>query len=130
MARRQHTWNPKTCEPRGHIFAGLPCGCKRIVGKSESPIESQLWEYLEPMGFIQQMQVGPYRLDFAKGNICIEADGHAFHQKTKAQAAADAKRDRWLTIHGWRILRFTGSEIHANAAACAEEIQELVTAQK
>ena len=81
-----------------------------------------------------QSQIGAYRADFLidisleSGNkvIVIECDGHDFHEKTKLQAAHDKRRDRTMIYSGAQVLRFTGSEIWADPAACAEEIYNLV----
>ena len=82
----------------------------------------------------QQMQVGQYRVDFLIFDcscpfeiadptiIVVECDGHDFHEKTKEQAARDKKRDRFFQGLGFKVLRFTGSEIWADAHACVEEI--------
>lgn len=79
---------------------------------------------------LYQPKVGPYRLDFGVvghiGKIAIECDGHDFHEKTKDQAARDKKRDRYLQKEGWRVLRFTGSEIYKDAHACATEVQDMM----
>jgi very-short-patch-repair endonuclease len=80
-----------------------------------------------------QREAGRYRLDFAiesqrhKWKLAIECDGHAFHERTKEQAQHDKSRDRDLVGDGWTVLRFTGSEIHKNAAACADQILETAT---
>lgn len=58
--------------------------------------------------------------------IIIECDGHEFHERTKKQARRDRSRDRFFTASGWQVLRFTGSEIHEDANACAEQIVELI----
>lgn len=89
-----------------------------------------------------QYKVGKFRVDFAVGYLAaerpypnhpfeqpgcvrfaVECDGHAFHEKTKEQAAKDKARDRFLTANGWRVMRFTGSEIYRDAAACSREIE-------
>ncbi len=76
-----------------------------------------------------------YRLDFlfvcgdrpgVRQLICVECDGHDWHEKTKEQAARDKRRDRALLICGVPTVRFAGSEIHADANACAEYILDLV----
>lgn len=74
------------------------------------------------------------RLDFAfilMGEMCawvnVEADGHDFHDRTKEQAQRDRRRDRILVARGFRVLRFTGSEIYRNAAHCADEILHLLS---
>lgn len=78
---------------------------------------------------------GGYRIDFAvkvtaakrEAWIAVECDGHDFHERTKQQAARDKARDRALTAAGYRILRFTGSEIHAEPMKCAIQVQRLAT---
>lgn len=78
-----------------------------------------------------QHEVGPYRADFAlfgsEIEVIIECDGHAFHEKTKEQAAKDKARDRFLAESGYRVLRFTGSEIWANPFACAAQAMRIAT---
>ncbi len=76
-----------------------------------------------------------YRTDFALfqrhehgtiTKVIVECDGHDFHERTKKQARRDRSRDRFFTSSGWQVLRFTGSEIHEDANACAEQVIELV----
>ena len=55
--------------------------------------------------------------------LIVECDGHDFHERTKAQAARDRARDRKFILAGHRVLRFTGSEIHGDARACAGQIE-------
>ncbi|MBV1910666.1 MAG: endonuclease domain-containing protein [Kangiellaceae bacterium] len=43
--------------------------------------------------------------------LVVEVDGHAYHEKTKAQAKRDRSRDRTMTASGLTIFRFTGSEL-------------------
>lgn len=77
-----------------------------------------------------QAPVGDYRLDFlltvetARGLslLAVECDGHDFHERTKEQAARDRSRDRDLLARGIRVMRFTGSEIHACAWKCAGQV--------
>lgn len=79
---------------------------------------------------IQARGIGPYVIDFAFVNpwgdrpllIAVELDGHDFHEKTKEQARKDKKRDRTLAAAGWTTLRFTGSEVYADAKAVLREI--------
>ena len=97
----------------------------------ESPIETMFYDACavvhDQLGGdfhpIPQVEIGDYRVDFAiQGyEIAIELDGHDYH-KTKEQRTADAKRDRTLVSLGWTVLRFTGSEIWQDAAACAMEL--------
>lgn len=79
-----------------------------------------------------QRQIGKYRVDFvaswnpisSRQNIVVECDGHSFHERTKEQAARDRARDRELQSAGYRVFRFTGSEIYRDAFKCATEVFE------
>ncbi len=77
-----------------------------------------------------QVKVGSYRVDFVikyagtPDRTCafvVECDGHDFHERTKAQAARDKARDRYLSVRFAKVLRFTGSEIHYKPFECAAE---------
>lgn len=121
------------------------------IHKAESPIEQLLivalnptlfgFEYDKDIGVIQGYRVqlqeevktrrGLYRVDILITvtmpggralRLAVECDGHAFHEKTKEQAAHDKQRDRALAEIGLRMLRFTGSEIWRDPWACAEEV--------
>lgn len=48
----------------------------------------------------------------------IEIDGHEFHEKTKIQAQKDKQREREIVSAGYKILRFSGSEVFNNPAHC------------
>lgn len=92
-----------------------------------------------------QEKVGPYRIDFGVGyhpmepmdvltnsqsiRIAVECDGHAFHEKTKEQAARDKARERAISLEGWTVLRFTGSEIYKDADACARTVMEQIATE-
>jgi hypothetical protein len=58
--------------------------------------------------------------------IAVECDGHDYHERTKEQAKRDRSRDRRLSMLGFRVARFTGSEIYRNPSRCAEEVTGLV----
>ena len=60
--------------------------------------------------------------------IVVECDGHAFHERTKEQAARDKKRDRDMTSAGFKVLRFTGSEIYRDPETCAREVSKFLDA--
>ena len=127
---------------------------------SESPLEAMLLEAFFASGFFQRLAVpsdvvvgaGPfglllqqvtvpsidkrYRLDFAIMNatealyLAVEVDGHQWHEATHRQVQSDKSRDRKLTAAGWQVLRFTGSEVYRNAAACVREVSELIARKR
>lgn len=86
-----------------------------------------------------QQELGPYRVDFLvmrwvggvlKHRLVVECDGHDFHERSKEQAARDHKRDRDLTLHGLKVIRFTGSEIHRAPDDCLMEIVNHITTKE
>jgi len=92
----------------------------------ESPIEELFWREslgLQAIGLVPQVQAGRYRIDFAVPafNVAIEIDGHDYH-KSKDQRTRDAKRERVLEREGWRVIRFTGSEVYHDAKKCVQEV--------
>lgn len=83
-----------------------------------------------------QRWVGTYRVDFAcfvvgkKGEVyrlAVECDGQAFHSSVP-DVAADKARDRFLLTAGWPVMRFTGSEIHADPAGCGAQVSQYFAA--
>lgn len=70
-----------------------------------------------------QAQIDNYRVDFliravnygCVEQVVVECDGHDFHEKTKEQARKDKSRDRELQAIGYKVYRYTGSEIYADA---------------
>lgn len=83
-----------------------------------------------------QQQLGDWRVDFIIHffdagypnrsqkwtRLIVETDGHDFHERTKAQAARDRKRDRLSQHQGLPVLRFTGSDLWADPWSCATEV--------
>ena len=84
----------------------------------------------------QQKEIGPYRADFlctllawpvcVESSIVVECDGHDYHERTKEQAAHDKKRDRFMVARGYRVFRYTGSEIYKDAVRCADEVLDIL----
>lgn len=95
-----------------------------------------------PVAFVYpqfQMQINgrKYRADFmvscnAGGGkpecVIFECDGHAYHEKTKEQAARDKARDRAMTAEGYTVYRFTGSELYSNPHKSFNEVQAALEA--
>jgi len=97
--------------------------------KCESPIEisflAAIRAHPDLAGFKPQIPTknNKYRIDFGDPTtkIGVELDGYEYHS-TKEQFVADRKRQRALEMEGWRIIRFSGSEVHADAADCALQL--------
>jgi very-short-patch-repair endonuclease len=101
----------------------------------ESPIEimlgAEIMVQIEPLfrdqkfELIPQYALNPYRFDFAvrigAPILLIECDGAAFHTG-REQRDHDRRKDQWAKLHGFEVVRFSGSEIHSRPADCVETI--------
>lgn len=127
---------------------------ERLLGKTDSPIEGSLldafcvlsieygyevkskskanaWTILvwpqKPFGERYQADfIISYPFFGEEFTAVIECDGHAFHEKTKQQAARDKRRDRACQRLGYRLFRFTGSEIRNDPSGCAFEVLDAI----
>jgi very-short-patch-repair endonuclease len=111
-----------------------------------SPIEQLFvmeWHYqqveqrygikLQPQKTIST-DVGEFNIDFVVNRnvlpLAIELDGHEFHEKTKAQASWDRKRERSIIRSGYLVVRFTGHEIFQDVEKCVNEVIGLIGTPK
>lgn len=100
-------------------------------GRCQSPAEILFWNAASALlpGLVRQFHIvgTRYHFDFAlpEKMIGIEIDGHQWHS-SRQQRQHDSQRDRILQGLGWKVLRFTASEVTRNADACAEEVLTLI----
>lgn len=82
-----------------------------------------------------QVEIGAYTADFAaiakaSGRLptrfAIECDGFDYHDATPEQASKDKSRDRYFNARYVTTIRFSGSEINTDPAACAVEALNLI----
>jgi very-short-patch-repair endonuclease len=126
---------------------------ERQLGKTDSPIEAEFLEaFCRAAGdhgysvakasranegtiiVVPQKQIDRYRVDFLITypffgtviEIVAECDGHDFHEKTKVQASRDKRRDRDLQRLGYKVFRFTGSDIRGDARGCASDVLDAI----
>lgn len=107
---------------------------------TESPIEDAFWwahrklQLPELAGLVVQHPVlgGKYRLDFALPDlkIGVELDGYQYHGTSRDKFIADQQRQRALEAEGWRLIRFAGAEVHADAESCVHQAAQHVRALK
>jgi very-short-patch-repair endonuclease len=102
-----------------------------IDRRAKSPIEKIVclalyWieiSYGKGITHYPQYKIGRYTVDFIVEfdkdwdgenvtKIVIECDGHEFHEKTKEQVSKDKKRDRELQKMGYKVLRYSGSDLY------------------
>lgn len=95
--------------------------------KCESPIETRLYGALTTRGYYVRTQVpcGKYRIDIAlpQYKLAIECDGKAFHSSLP-QKAHDRRKNAYLRKSGWKVLRFSGSQINGNIAKVIRRIED------
>jgi DNA helicase-2/ATP-dependent DNA helicase PcrA len=74
-----------------------------------------------------QYVVGDYLLDLAifdkQHRLNIECD--LFNAESAATQAAQAKRNALMASNGWKVLRFTATEILSNIGACADTVEDV-----
>jgi very-short-patch-repair endonuclease len=102
---------------------------------STSPIENRLYDAARDAGIEAERQFFTreggegYMLDMAvfcsDGKLNIECDGDRWHVGKEA-AARDRARDNALTQAGWRILRFSGAEIHGDTEECIRQVRRVL----
>lgn len=56
--------------------------------------------------------------------VCVELDGHAFHEKTKEQVEYRNLRDRDLQFDNWRVFHVSGSEFNRDPESCVSHVME------
>lgn len=123
MRYQEFAFVPYFCKAVDEIIEDAVESCGTVIPERGRP--SLLWGLIYP-----QVRILDYRVDFLVvhshglegfGGTVIECDGHDFHKRTKEQAAKDRSRDRELQQRGYRVLRFTGSEIWKDPFQCADE---------
>ena len=102
-----------------------------------SPVEEKFYKRSQEIGMplIRQYPVSRYKIDFVyihkdekdneKFKIAIEIDGSKYHT-TNEQLNSDYKRERYLLLKGFRVVRFTGSEIYNNCSRCIDELLTII----
>lgn len=103
----------------------------------------------QTIGLMPQRQVGKYFVDFAVSildhfvnelprhpfellekindlvpHYAIEIDGFEWHDKTREQAEADKKRERYIQSQGYIVLRFAAREVIRDPDSCVNEVRD------
>jgi hypothetical protein len=94
-----------------------------------SPIEISFWETAKPLIPELEQEVWidkKYRVDFLipSKKIIIELYGYQYHN-TKVKITKDAERERYLQRVGYRVIRFTGTEVFKDVRKCVYEVLSL-----
>lgn len=109
----------KFCSKQCFFSAGI------IIG-NETDIEKILRLALEAKNIPHEKQykIGKNFVDFAilSSRLVIEADGEYWHRNKDK----DAQREKIIKSQGWRILRFSGTQIKKNIESCLADIQNAI----
>jgi very-short-patch-repair endonuclease len=99
----------------------------RALRRDPSAAERKLWRAprdrsLNGHKFVRQERIGPYYADFAcrEAKLVIEIDG-ATHS-TAEELARDQTRTTSLERQGYRVIRFTNSEVYDQLDGVCEAI--------
>jgi very-short-patch-repair endonuclease len=99
----------------------------RRLRKNSTIAETRLWNELRKLRhqgyhFRRQTPIGRFIVDFAclKQRLVVEVDG--IQHATAVGARADAARDANLTWRGYKVLRFTNSDVSQNTEGVVLEI--------
>jgi very-short-patch-repair endonuclease len=96
--------------------------------KNPTPAEVRFWRLMEPLRlggvhFRKQVRMGPFVVDFAchAARLVIEIDGDSHF--SEAGLARDRVRDAALAARGYRVLRFTNSEVMGHGEGVFEVVR-------
>jgi very-short-patch-repair endonuclease len=96
--------------------------------------ESVLWKLLrahrlDGMAFRRQTPIGPYIADFVchDAKLIVEADGA--HHAEGDNIAADRRRDEFLRARGYKVMRFTNTEILEDRDQVVARIREFISSR-
>jgi very-short-patch-repair endonuclease len=107
--------------------SGVDRAIRRRDATSESPLERRLADALDSqrIPYEREFAVSRMHVDFAfpHAHLAVECDGIRYHGSADARAR-DARRDAQLARYGWRVLRFTGDEIHSDIDGCIRKIRD------
>ncbi|MBV9460411.1 MAG: DUF559 domain-containing protein [Bradyrhizobium sp.] len=99
-------------------------GRARRLRSTSTDTEETLWyrlraRRLNGYKFVRQEPTGPYTVDFIcrECRLIVEVDGGQH-----AESQRDAVRDKWLTEHNYRVLRFWNNDVSQNLAGVLETI--------
>ncbi|AJA07924.1 hypothetical protein SKP52_04985 [Sphingopyxis fribergensis] len=98
----------------------------RRLRRDATPAEKKLWSTLRAGGiagfkFRRQQRIGPFVVDFAcqSARLVIEVVGDSHAQ----QIDYDARRTQFLAEEGYRVLRFTNSDVLDNLEGVCRAIE-------
>lgn len=102
----------------------------RTLRQRETPAEKRLWvqlrnRRLDGFKFRRQHWIGPFIVDFCcpEHYLVIEVDG-AVHFRDESAMIRDKARQNFIVSLGYRVLRFTNTEIQSGLQSVLDTIWE------
>ena len=99
----------------------------RVLRKNMTDAERRLWskirrKQLKEFQFYRQKNIGDYIVDFycPAAKLIIEIDGGQHY--SKENMVKDEARDNFLSDLGFRVLRFSNSDVFKNIEGVVKEI--------
>ena len=105
---------------RGGNGRGLTEPQQRLLGALP---EGWVAEHVCPTG--ARIKGGPpthYKIDVAQPEVKIAVEIDGFSHTTHSRKAADRRKDRWLSDHGWLVFRFSNQEVLSLTSSVIERI--------
>jgi very-short-patch-repair endonuclease len=105
-------------EPKEHYVYPPLLQRAREMRHPLTPAEAKVWQRVrnQQLGvkIRRQHPIGHFIADFycASARLVIEIDGDTHAEPD--QAEYDAARTRWLEERGYRVIRFSNNDVHAN----------------
>ena len=127
----EHFDDLNVLSPIEQLFAAaLETALKITRNQSEDWRDANGEWHFSGVAVSQQIEIGKYRVDFLlqtdahrdvidntktpARSIVVELDGHKFHDTTEEQRRYEKERDRFMQNKGFKVFRFTGSEVVKN----------------
>ena len=99
----------------------------RVLRKNMTVAERRLWskirrKQLKGYQFYRQKNIGDYIVDFycPAAKLIVEIDGGQHY--SEENIVKDGARDKFLSDLGFRVLRFSNSDVFKNIEGVVEEI--------
>jgi Protein of unknown function (DUF559)/Transcriptional regulator, AbiEi antitoxin len=98
---------------------------------TDSPLEDAFLELCDAHGIprpLVQTVIEGHRVDFCwpDARVIVETDGYE-HHGTRAAFERDRAKDAHLTVHGWRVVRFTEPQVREDPAFVAGVVLAVVS---
>jgi very-short-patch-repair endonuclease len=112
------------------LLHGLPRAAREAAGPCESALQRLLFARAWARGvrLTCQHPVLNFRLDFAVPSARVAAEVVGWHGP-RADRTARWEREQHLGSEAWRVLYFSGEEVHRDADRCAEQLASAVAAR-